>query len=308
MQPFRFAVYTNSSDEADRWSDFARRAEGLGYAALYVTDHLGRQLAPTAALAAAAAVTSTLRIGPYVFANDFRHPLIVAREAATLDRLSGGRLDLGLGAGWKRSDYRQLGLPYDPPGVRIDRLIESLGIIRRLLSGEEVTHAGRFYQLERARVQPAPVQRPHPRIMLGGGGPRMLRVAAREAQIVSFVPQFSASGKPMWRHATEAALAERATQVRAAAGARFDELELNVFVGDAGVIGDKQPLSASLRALVKSAGPAVLGGSPYLLYGTLDQLRAAMLRRRDRSGVSSYGIPAHAMESFAPLVASLAGR
>lgn len=308
MQPFRFAVYTNNSDEADRWSAFARRVEELGYAALYVTDHLARQLAPTAALAAAAAVTQSLRIGPYVFANDFRHPLIVAREAATLDRLSGGRLDLGLGAGWKRSDYRQLGMPYDPPGVRIDRLIESLGIIRRLLSGEEVTHEGRFYRLERARVQPAPVQRPHPRLMLGGGGPRMLRLAAREAQIVSFVPQFSTSGRPMLRHATEAALAERVAQVRRAAGPRFDALELNIFVGDAGVVGGPQPLPASLRAFLKSAGPAVAGGSPYLLYGTLEQLRDAMLRRRERTGVSSYGIPARVMESFAPLVAELAGR
>ncbi len=136
----------------------------------------------------------------------------------------------------------------------------------------------------------------------------MLRVAAREAQIVSFVPQFSLAGRPMWRHATESALVERAALVRSAAGTRFEQLELNVFVADAGVIGDGQPLSASLSAVLKSAGPAVLGGSPYLLYGTLDQLRAAMLRRRDRSGVSSYGIPAHAMESFAPLVASLAGQ
>ena len=218
MQPFRFAVYTNNSDDADQWTAFARRAEELGYAALYVTDHLGRQLAPTAALAAAAAVTHDLRIGPYVFANDFRHPLIVAREAATLDRLSGGRLDLGLGAGWKRSDYRKLGMTYDPPAIRIDRMIESLGIIRRLLAGEEVTHDGRFYRLDRARVEPRPVQQPHPRIMLGGGGPRMLRFAAREAQIVSFVPQFSTAGRPMMRHATETALAERVAQVRSAAG------------------------------------------------------------------------------------------
>ena len=308
MQPFRFAVYTNSSDDADHWTAFARRAEELGYAALYVTDHLGRQLAPTAALAAAAAVTEKLRIGPYVFANDFRHPLIVAREAATLDRLSGGRLDLGLGAGWKRSDYRQLGMSYDPPAIRIDRMIESIGIIRRLLAGEEVTHEGRFYRLERARVEPAPVQQPHPRIMLGGGGPRMLRFAAREAQIVSFVPQFSSSGRPMMRHATESALTERVAHVRNAAGSRFDELELNIFVGDAGVVGGPQPISSSLGALLKSAGPAVAGGSPYLLYGTIEQLREGMLRRRERTGVSSYGIPARAMESFAPLVASLAGR
>ena len=308
MQPFRFAVYTNDSEEAHRWTEFARRAEELGYAALYVTDHLGRQLAPMAALAAAAAVTSTLRIGPYVLANDFRHPLIVAREAATLDRLSGGRLELGLGAGWKRSDYRQLGMPYDAPRIRIDRMIESLAIIRRLLSGEEVTHEGTYYRLERARVEPAPIQRPHPPMMLGGGGPRMLRFAAREAQIVSFVPQFSDSGRPMARHATESALSERVAHVRSAAGSRFDELELNVFVADAGVVGGPQPLTTSLQALLKSAGPALAGGSPYLLYGTLDQLRDGMLRRRERTGINSYGIPARAMEAFAPLVASLAGR
>lgn len=308
MQPFRFAVYINDGTFADDWSAFARRVEELGYTALYVTDHLSRQLAPTAALAAAAAVTSTLRIGPYVFANDFRHPLLVAREAATLDRLSGGRLDLGLGAGWKVSDYRQLGIPYDRPGLRIDRLVEAFDIIRRLLSGEEVTHHGRFYQLDRARVSPSPVQRPHPRFMLGGGGPRMLRMAAREAQIVSFVPQFSARGRPMVSAVGESALAERAAIVRRAAGPRFDELELNIFVADAGVIGASQPLGRMLRTLLRSAGPAVVGGSPYLLYGTIDHLRDRMLRRRIELGITSYGIPAHAMEAFAPLVASLAGR
>ncbi len=308
MRPFRFAVYTNNSDRADDWSAFAQRVEELGYAALYVTDHLSHQLAPPVALAAAAAVTRTLRIGPYVLANDFRHPLIVAREAATLDRLSGGRLEFGMGAGWNRRDYRQLGVPYDVASVRIDRMLEALDVIRRLLSGEEVTHHGRFYDLDRARVQPEPVQKPHPPIMLGAGGPRMVRIAAREAQIVSLVPQFSAAGRPMVRHATEAALERRASMVRSAAGERFDDLELNVFVGDAGIVGGPQPLGASAHAWIRSAGPAVIGGSPYLLYGTIGALRESMLRRRERTGVSSYGIPARAMEAFAPLVNDLAGR
>lgn len=308
MRPFRFAVYANDAVLADDWTTFARRAEELGYAALYVTDHLGRQLAPTAALAAAAAVTDRLRIGPYVFANDFRHPLLVAREAATLDRLSRGRLDLGLGAGWKVSDYRQLGIPYDRPGLRIDRLAESIGIIRSLLSGEEVTHHGRFYHLDRARVFPLPVQRPHPPFILGGGGPRMLRMAAREAQIVGFVPQFSTAGRPMIRYVAESGLAERVAIVRRAAGARLGDLDLDVFVADAGVVGGSQPIGPTLRALVRSIGPAAIGGSAYLLYGTEDQLRDAMLRRREELGINSYGIPARAMEAFAPLVASLTGR
>jgi probable F420-dependent oxidoreductase len=308
VHPFRFAVYSNDAGAIENWTAFARRAEDLGYAALYATDHLSRQFAPMVALAAAAAVTRTLRVGPYVLANDYRHPLIVAREAATLDRLSDGRLNLGLGAGWKPSDYRQLGMAYDRPGLRVDRLVESLGIIRRLLSGEQVTHVGRFYQLDRARVEPGPVQRPHPPLMLGGGGPRVLRLAAREAQIVSFVPGFSAGGRILLRHITESALAQRVEIVRRAAGPRFEDLELDVFVGDAGIVGSSQPIGQSLSALLKSAGPAIVGGSPYVLYGSVDGLRDTMLRRREWTGVSSYGLPARAMEAFAPLVESLAGR
>ena len=308
VHPFRFAVHTGGGELLDDWAGFARRAEALGYAAVYVTDHLGRGLSPIAAMASAAAATTTIRIGSYVFANDFRHPLILSREAATLDRLSGGRLELGLGAGWMRSDYRQLGLPYDRPGLRIDRLQESVRLIRRLLSGEEVTHAGRFYRLDCARVWPEPIQRPHPPIMLAGGGPRLLRFAAREAQIIGLAPQMSVSGRPMLRLATEEALAGRVALVRSAAGARFDQLELNVFVADGGIVGSGQSVGASVAALAKSAGPAAIGGSPYLLYGTVAQLREAMLRRRERSAISSYGIPARAMEAFAPLVEGLAGR
>lgn len=308
MHPFRFAVHTGRLEPPDDWASFVRRVEELGYAALYVTDHLGRQLSPIAAMAAAAAVTRTLRIGSYVFANDFRHPLILAREAATLDRLSGGRLELGLGAGWQRSDYRQLGIPYDPPGRRIDRLQEALGIVRRLLAGEAVTHRGSHYRLDRARVAPDPVQRPHPPIMVGGGGPRLLRLAAREAQIVGLAPQMTVSGRPMLRLATDQALERRIEIVRRTAGERFEALELNAFVAAAGVVGGPQPLTTSLASLLKSAGPALAGGSPYVLYGTRQQLRDALLRRRERTGLSSYGIPARAMDALAPLVEDLAGR
>jgi probable F420-dependent oxidoreductase len=308
VHPFRFAIHTGRLDPPADWVAFVRRVEGLGYAALYVTDHLGGQLSPIAAMATAAAVTEKLRIGSYVFANDFRHPLILAREAASLDHLSGGRLELGLGAGWMRSDYRQLGMAYDPPARRIDRLEEALGLLKRLLAGERVTHRGVHYQLDGARVAPAPVQRPHPPIMLGGGGPRLLRLAAREAQVVGFAPQMTTHGRPMLRLATDEALSRRVELVRrAAAGPRFETLELNVFVADAGVVGGPQPIGASLSALLKSAGPALAGGSPYVLYGTIAQLREAMLRRRERTGVSSYGIPADAMDAFAPLVEALAG-
>lgn len=306
MRAFRFAIHTGAMDPDLDVVTLARRAEALGYHAVYVTDHLGRRRSPFGVLGALAAATTRVRIGPYVLANDFRHPLLVAGEAASLDVLSGGRLDLGLGAGWKRSDYRQLGIEYEPPGQRISRLAESLDLVVRLLGGEEVTHAGRFYRLERARIGPLPVQRPHPPLMLGGGGPRMLRLAGERAQIVSFAPRMSLGGRPMARSATDAALASKVAVVRDAAGPRFDELELNVFVGDAVLIGGGTPLTRSMAALAKSAGPALVGGSPHLLYGTLRALRESLLRRRERVGVSSYGIPAGAMEAFAPLVEELA--
>ena len=308
MRPFRFAVHTGRLEPPEDWSAFARRVEALGYDALYVTDHLGGQLAPITAMSVAAAATRRLRIGSYVLANDFRHPLLLAREAATLDRLSGGRLELGMGAGWMRSDYRQLGLPYDPPGRRIDRLMESVGIVKRLLSGEAVTHAGEHYMLEGATVGPLPVQRPRPPLMIGGGGPRLLRFAAREAEIVALAPQMTVGGRPMLRLATDPAFEGRVEVVRRAAGARFEELELNAFVAAAGVVGGPQPIGASLASLVKSAGPALVGGSPYILFGTVAQLRESVLHRRERTGLSSYGLPAAALEAFAPLVEELHGR
>jgi alkanesulfonate monooxygenase SsuD/methylene tetrahydromethanopterin reductase-like flavin-dependent oxidoreductase (luciferase family) len=144
--------------------------------------------------------------------------------------------------------------------------------------------------------------------MLAGGGPRLLRFAAREAQIVGLAPQMTPAGRPMLRLASEDALAGRVELIRDAAGARFDQLELNVFVADAGVVGGSQPLGDSLQALLKSAAPAVVGGTPHVLYGTIGQLRDQLLRRRERTGVASYGIPARVMEPFAPLLGELAGR
>lgn len=308
MRPFRFAVHTGGDQPPADWPSFAARVESLGYTALYLTDHMTRQLAPMPALAAAAAATTRLRLGTYVLANDFRHPLLVAREAATLDRLSGGRFELGLGAGWMRSDYRQLGLPYQRPGVRISRLIESTDLILRLLRGETVTHRGTYYVLDQASIGALPLQRPHPPLILGGGGPRMLRFAGRRAQIVSLAPRMSAAGRPVLRGATERAAERAAALVRDAAGARADALDLDVFVADAGVVGGPAPVARSVTARVKSAGPALIGGSPHLLYGTVPQLREAMLRRRERSGINAYGIPMRAMEALAPLVAELAGR
>jgi probable F420-dependent oxidoreductase len=307
MRTFRFAVTASQAGSGEAWVALARRAEELGYGALLVPDHLGQQLSPIAAMAAAAAATSSLRIGGFVFANDFRHPLMLAREAATLDLLSDGRLELGLGAGWRTSDYRQLGMPYDAPGRRIDRLVESSMLVKRLLAGETVTHAGPHYQLGAARVWPRPIQRPHPPIIMGGGGPRMLRLAAREADIVGFIPQFSQRGRPILTDVGEAALDRKVAIVREAAGDRFERLELNLFIVDAGMVGSGQSAPRTMLAAAK-AGTVGLAGSPYFLYGTLPALRERLERRRERTTISYYAIRQGSMEAMAPLVAALAGR
>jgi probable F420-dependent oxidoreductase len=307
MHPFRFAVQQASAPSGEKWVALARRAETLGYDVLVMPDHLGRQLSPFAALGAAAAATTRLRVGAFVFANDYRHPLMLAREAATLDLLSGGRFEMGLGAGWMTSDYRQLGMAYDPAPRRIDRLAEATPLIRRLLAGETVTHSGQHYQLDRATVGVETVQKPRPPLAIGAGGPRMLKLAAREADIVGLVPGFDAHGRIHVRQATETATARKIGLIREAAGDRFERLEINLWLGDAGLVGSGNSLVGSVTAAARWA-PTAIYGSPYVLYGTLNSVRDRLLRRRDKLGISYYTIPSHAMDSMAPLVEALAGK
>jgi len=306
MRPFRFGLNVHGVHSADAWPALARRAEELGYEVLQLQDHLGSQLSPIVALTTAAAATSSLRIGTYVFANDFRHPLVLAREVATLDRLSGGRLEFGIGAGWNPADYRQLGVPYPSAGERLERFEEVLPLFKRLLSGETVDHVGKHYRLGRARVVPGPTQRPHPPILVGGGGPRLLRVAAHEADIIGFLPSFDARGRPMVRQATERETERKVETVRNAAGPRVDSIELNILVGDGGVIGHGSALSSGATALKRLATRFVR--TPYVLYGTLAQLEDELQARRERLGISYYSIPGEAMEAMAPLVDALKGR
>lgn len=307
--PFRFGVTVRWMPSGAAWLDLARQAEALGYSTLLMPDHLGHQLALGPSLGAAAGVTSSLRIGSLVYANDYRHPLILAREAATLDHLSNGRLEFGLGAGWMTSDYRQLGMPYDRPGERIDRMLEALRLIKRLFAGERVTHAGPYYHLEGAQLEPPAVQRPIP-ILVGGGGPRMLRIAAQEADIVGLLTQFDTRGRPIFTQASEAQTAGKVAILREAAGSReaYERLEINVLVQDAGLVGSGSSPAGSVMAALKRGGPALIGGSPYLLYGTLAQVRETLLRRREQLGISYYVWRAKHVERMAPLVEAMAGR
>jgi probable F420-dependent oxidoreductase len=307
VHPFRFAVQQASAPTGDEWAALARRAESLGYNLLVMPDHLGNQLSPFAALAAAAAATTRLRISAFVFANDYRHPLMLAREAATLDVLSGGRFEMGMGAGWMTSDYRGLGMTYDLPPRRVDRLEEAIPLVKRLLAGETVTHNGEHYQMERASAGVPAVQRPRPPLAIGAGGPRMLKLAAREAEIVGLQPGFNARGWPLFGQATEKATAEKVAVIKEAAGDRFDGLELNLWISLAGLAGSGNSVRGTAVAATLGAATAVYG-SPYVLYGTLGALRDRLLRRRDQLGISYYTFPSRSMESMAPLVEALAGK
>jgi probable F420-dependent oxidoreductase len=307
VHPFRFAVQQGSPRGGEAWAATARRAETLGYDLLVMPDHLGRQLSPFAALAAAAAATTRLRVGAFVFANDYRHPLLLAREAATLDLLSGGRFEMGLGAGWMTRDYRQLGMAYDPPAKRIDRLEEAIPLVKRLLTGETVTHRGEHYRLEGASIGLMPVQKPRPPLAIGGGGPRMLKLAAREAEIVGLTPGFDKNGGVRVRQSTETATAEKIALIRGVAGDGFERLEINLWLGFAGLIGGGNSAFGTLTAAGWTALTS-LYGSPYVLHGTPAAVREQLLRRRDRLGISYYTIPGRSMESMAPVVEALAGK
>ncbi len=306
MHAFRFAIRAIGPRSGEAWAAQAQRAEELGYSALLMPDHMIAQLAPMPALAAAAAVTTRLRVGVHVFDNDYRNPVLLAREAATLDIVSGGRLELGIGAGWMKSDYSQLGIPYDEPKVRIDRMVEAIPIVKRLLAGERVDHEGTHYRIRGAHIGAPPVQRPHPPLVIGGGGPRMMRIAAREADIVSFIPQMSAQGRPRIGEATTGATAAKVARLRKAAGERFDRLELCAFVAHVNVADARRPLRAVGAGL--EAFAAGLVGTPYVLAGSRASIREQLLRYRDRLGITYWTIPAEAVEAFAPIVDALSSR
>src|SRR5256885_8024203 len=290
---------------AEHWREVAKRAEALGYDTLLMPDHITDQLAPMPALAAAAAATTTLRVGSFVFDNDYRNPVMLAKEATTLDLLSGGRLEFGIGAGWSRRDYQQLGIPYDTPKVRVDRMEEAVVLIKRLWTEEKVTHEGPYYRVRDAIVLPRPTQRPHPPLMIGASGPRMLRIAAREAQIVAFVPSLNRLGLETLRSMGTESVEKRIAMLRRTP--RFSEIELNVIVFDAAVTDAARSVVGALTARLKSAATAIVE-SPFLLYGSRASIVEDLLARRERLGISYFAIPGRAMRAFCPVVVALRGK
>jgi len=303
VRPFRFAITTSRADSGADWRAKARRIEELGYDALLITDHLTQQLAPIPAMAAALEATTTLRVGSYVFSNDYRNPLMLAKEIATLDHLSGGRVDLGLGAGWYARDYEMLGIPYDRPGVRVSRMIEAVRLLDRLFAEEAVEASGTFYTVRGAKLRP---KRPRPPLMIGGGGPRILRFAAEHADIIALNPQFDANGHPVLSDLTTGATVRKLDILRAALGERFAKVELNVFIVDCGVTDEPRSLLEGIATRLKGTAAQVVD-SPFFLYGSVADLKRQILERRERLGITYYGLPEKALEPFAAVVRELRG-
>jgi probable F420-dependent oxidoreductase len=290
------------------WAENARRVEALGYDTLLMPDHFDHDLfALTPALMAAALATTTLRVGSIVFDNDFRHPALLAKETATIDVLSDGRLEVGIGAGWKKQEYDQAGIPFDPPGTRVGRMQEAVRVVKGLWGDGPLTFTGQHYTIQALDGWPKPVQRPHPPIHIGAGGKRMLSFAAQEADIVGIIAQATPAGGLDTASDSEARLAEQVAWVREAAGERFGDLELAALVWEV-VVSDDPRAAAEEIALPQGVTPEHVLASPYYLVGSIDGIVERLVTLRERYGVSYYTVFPRDVEAFAPVVAQLAGR
>jgi probable F420-dependent oxidoreductase len=309
MKPFRFGVNLWHGPGRAEWADKARRVEDLGFDTLTVPDHLTDLMAPMPAALAAADATRRLRVGTNVLNNDLRHPVLVAREAATIDVLTDGRFQLGLGAGSIQSEYQEAGLTFDSGGTRVARLAEAVTIIKALLAGEMVTFAGRHYRVSGHTIAPLPIQKPLP-ILIGGNGPRLLGLAARQADIVglsgiTFRPGGAPPDLSAWK---TSAVDKRVQLIRDAAGERSDRLELNVLVQRVVVTDDRRAAAEELTRRWPQLSADDILHSPYVLIGAVDEMVDDLEARRLRWGFSSYVIFEPYIDAFAPVVSRLAGK
>jgi probable F420-dependent oxidoreductase len=306
---FRFAVELHEPFADRSWNDTVREVESLGYSTMFVPDHFDEGLGPIAAMASAVAVTTTLRVGTLVLDCDFRHPAVLARELATIDRLSEGRLEVGLGAGWKNLDYQRSGIAMERPGVRVDRLIEHTTVLRGLFAPGPFTFAGEHYQIAELDGSPAPHHHGGPPILIGGGAKRVLRFAGATADIIGL--NASVHSGEIDGDAALDAMAERIDEklqwVKEGAGDRFDDIEINAWLSVAELTDDPDGVSALVAELF-GVDAAQVQASPLVMIGTVDSLHDVLHQRRERWGYSYHVIPGAKAREFAPLVAALTGR
>jgi probable F420-dependent oxidoreductase len=311
MKPFHFLAAATDIVDGPTLAGRARHAEAIGIHALVLPDHLLEQLAPIPALATIAAATTTLRISAFVFNNDLRHPAVLAQDLASLDVLSSGRLDIALGAGWNEPEYAAIGLPFDPVGIRISRLEESIAVIKGLMADGPFSFRGKHYTIAEMDGQPKPVQRPHPPFMIGGGGRRTLSIAGREADIVSLAPRILREQRGDPRSITWAATEEKLGWVREAAGERFDDLELNVYPSQWPIVvtddlrGEARKVIDRMKSRtgVELTEDEVIA-SPNIFIGSVDRFVEKFEELRERLGISSFMVGD--IDELAPVIERLA--
>jgi len=305
---FRFGVQLSNAPSGADWAALARKAEDLGYSTLFLPDHFGDQLAPVPAMQAAADATTDLRVGCLVFDNDYKHPVVLAKEVATIDVLSGGRVELGIGAGWMNSDYEQSGIQHDRAGVRIDRMEEGIAVLKGLFADGPYSFEGDHYRIAGMDGLPKPVQRPHPPLLIGGGGKRVLTIAGREADIVGINPSIVSGNvdAAAAQNGSATLTDQKLAWVKEAAGDRYAEIELNMLIF-AGIVTDDGDGTKAMMAPLFGLEPADLDEYPHALIGTVESICEDLERRRDRWDVSYVVVQADAMDALAPVVAKLAG-
>ena len=308
IRPFRFGVQASSAPDRAAWIDLARRSEANGYDVLTMPDHFTGQLAPMPALMAAADATDRLRIGALVWDNDYKHPVVLAKELATVDLLSEGRLEIGIGAGWMQSDYDASGIAYDSPKVRVDRFIEAIAVMKGAFAEGAYSFAGDHYTITGYDGRPKPVQRPWPPLLIGGGGKRVLSFAAREADIIGINATLTsgAIGADAISTMTAEAVDAKVAIVREAAGARLDDIEMNIRTFMVNITDQRTDAMDKIAGAI-GVEPSMIEASPFALVGSTQQLVEDLLARRERWGFSYVIVGAEDIESFAPVVAALSG-
>jgi len=312
IRPFTFLAAFQAVADGKALAADARRAEAMGYAGLVVPDHLIEQLSPIPALATIAAATERLRIAAFVHNNDLRHPAVLAQDLASLDVLSGGRLDVAIGAGWNKPEYDAIGLPFDPTPIRQARLEEAIAVLKGYFGDGPFSYAGTHYTITELDGYPKPVQRPHPPFLIGGGGRRTLTLAGREADIVGLAPRILSGQRSDPASLTVAAAAEKIEWVREAAGDRFDDLVFNVYPSTWPIVITDDPRAEARKVIehLRGRNPADLTEdevleSPHLFIGTVESLVDKLRMLRERLGITSF--MTGDIDELAPVVERLAG-
>ncbi|WP_045821171.1 LLM class F420-dependent oxidoreductase [Williamsia herbipolensis] len=321
LRPFRFAAGGEGNrDEggARKFVALAQRAEEYGFDTFAIPDHLENQVGPLAALGALSQATSTIRLATTTLAAGMRHPVVLAKEATTIDVLSKGRLELGIGASWLREDFESAGIPFGTPGERLRQLDEALQILDVLLRGQECTFSGDYYQVKGVVGAPRPRQGPRPPIMVGAGGPRMLELAAQHADIISVATGSTPDGLLKLSDMTIEKTIERVDRIRRAAGSRFDDIELNWTIATILITDDRASTAEMILGAIDSGFPPNLAkdaeltvddilASPYIMCGSFEEIADQIRTVRERTTMSYVGVFPTQMDAFAPVIPLLRG-